>query len=347
MSDIHTPEITALDTLATTIVPDKIASHTVQMNTTASIIVESNFDAQYEQYQEYIETDETIPESEEVVVPMPVPVLRNFTYRARDDINPSDVTTLQEDFTSQVEEAAEEVADVPEAEADVTEMETTQAFITPLTHAYITSMLEPYVTALSATNDVASIRQWFPMILQEPYLEEIVTMTNNIVDVEEMKASFILYLTTKLIELAHLQTYADMLPILPWDVARIQDPLFTKLFGEPSLVIPVQVTAGPSIFVHMLSQDITFGLLSVLCKDVTYSFKISGVELDITHLLSRYEPKDDVQHLYAATLLTGKAEFDSPETIQGVKTAAQWLNIDSRTLVKDLMQLADNTALQF
>jgi hypothetical protein len=351
MSDTITAEITPINTFVT---PTRPVARLVRLSMTGDTV------APVPIFQvvnpEQINSNEDVPE--------PVPILRDFTYQARNEINPSDVTTLQEDFASRINaaEALEEEDDITEVEPttsdDIIEVEPAatevpvdddviQAFIRPVTRAYVDSMVEPYLTALSAADSTESIRTWLPMILQDPYLEEITTMTSDITDVEEMKALFVQYLTGKLFELAHAQTYQDMLPILPWDVARIKDPLFTKLFGEPSTTIPVQVTVGPNIYVHMLSQDFTFGLLSALCKDTSYSFKISGVELDITHLQSRYEPNAEVQHLYAATFPTGKAEFDTPETIQGINTAAQWLNIDSRTLVKDLTQLADNVALEF
>lgn len=119
--------------------------------------------------------------------------------------------------------------------------------------------------------------------------------------------------------------------------------MLTNLFGPGSTAISVTVVIQSvnenmaRKYVHTVSQDFAFGLLSILNTYSEYKFLVNGTYLRLSDLKHRYESKDrDFNFLYKAKLPHGEYVFNSPEVIQGVITAAEWIKVDPHILIKDL-----------
>jgi hypothetical protein len=205
-----------------------------------------------------------------------------------------------------------------------------------VTYAYLKTMVEPYSTAISQVIEVDQLTHWVPHIFQGELLEMVLKTLEQETDAEKAKISII-----NVLESLVLSTIQNIPLITPWTIAGSRDEITTKLFGEASSIIPVHVTIGPNTYTHNLSEEFAFGLLSVLHDRPQFVISINGVMLSLENLEINYKPEYKQEFQYEATFPLGPARFNSPDVIQGVMTAAKWLNADPHTFAHTLKGLID------
>lgn len=205
--------------------------------------------------------------------------------------------------------------------------------VSPFTQTYVNLLVKPYIDALSHANSKEGLLEWLPLVFEADYLEDTLDAVTNAEDLETARNEIVNIMIESLIDEAG-QTAGEV--ITPWDIANARDPQLTKLFGGPSKLLPVNVTVGPNVYTHNLSQDFVYGILNVLVDNKHFNITLNGTQIPLEEIKLNYiAPKDDGV-AYKAVLPQGAVFFNSPDVIQGVMTAAQWINTDAHTFVKEL-----------
>lgn len=191
---------------------------------------------------------------------------------------------------------------------------------------YMNSLLEPYVEALTAADTMEAIRQWVPLVLPGALGQELL---DEIEDVEDVGAA----------KLSVLRFFGEMilLPqperITPWTLASVRNDELTRLFGPASETLPVTAVVGPNNFAHNLSEEFTHGILHGIQDVAGFSLHLFGLRLTLDFFPDRKEGAP-----YTAAVQGADVDFNTPDFIQGVSTAAMWRNVDPHTLVTKLVQ---------
>lgn len=208
-----------------------------------------------------------------------------------------------------------------------------------LTDAYVDSLIGPYVDALEQADSKEGLLQWLPLVFDGEYLENILPVVDKTEDVDAARNAIIHFMKDALINKA--QATAGKF-LTPWDIALARDTQLEKLFGEAVKELPIQVTVGPNVYTHKLSQDIVFGILLILDNNEQFTITLNGNRVHLEELQLKYNNLKDAEGVaYKATLLQGSVFFNSPDVVQGIMTAAQWIKADPHTLVKDLNGFMD------
>lgn len=211
--------------------------------------------------------------------------------------------------------------------------------LSPFTQAYVNALVKPYIDALSQADAKEGILQWLPLIFEGEYLEDTLVAVNKAEDIETARNSVINIMIESLVDEAQ-ETAGEI--VTPWDIAAARDPQLVKLFGPANKQIPIQVAVGPNVYNHTLSQDFVFGILNVLNGNKQFNITLNGSQIPLEELQMNYTaPKDTEGVAYKATLPQGPAFFNSPDVIQGIMTASQWIRADPHTLVKELNGFID------
>lgn len=215
--------------------------------------------------------------------------------------------------------------------------------ISHLLRTYLNSLLKPYEDALSQAEDTESIMTWVQQVLNDELYEKFSQTINPEDTPDDLKLTFLSVLMDALLEGAAKGISYKQITI--WDVTKYRDETLTKLFGEGSDTIPVKVTVGQNEFIHDLTQDHLFGILT-LVKDIPeYSFSVNDVPVTFDDISEPYlilpEDPQDERRIYHATLTVGPVSFITPDVIRGVITAAEWLKLDPKTYVVDLTERVD------
>ena len=212
------------------------------------------------------------------------------------------------------------------------------------TQNYLQTLTKPYSEAIAVANTKDALLQWIPLVFQGNELAALTKAIEATKTLDDAKAAVTDFMGMQLLTAAAKKPRAV---VTPWDVAIARDDMLTKWFGPASTTVPVQITVGPNVFKHDLTEEFAFGLLSVL--NDKYTFAINGVKLTLDDLKANYDPRDVQTEPYRAILPSGAAVFNSPDVIQGVMTAAQWLAVKPNTLVNDFTGVVNGqtTALTF
>jgi hypothetical protein len=206
---------------------------------------------------------------------------------------------------------------------------------------YMEYMIKPYRDALVPAESIEQLNLWYPLIFQGEHLQKVQKMLKDKLEVEIVKKIILDFMAGHIISLIKVKPK----DITPWDLASTRDELSLKLFGEPINSLPVQVTIGPNTYTHMLSEEFTYGLLSVLEGQPSYLISINGTKIRLNDIKYKYDPTTAQGFTYEAIIPSGPSKFYSPDLIQGVMTGAKWINVDPHTLVKDLRGMMNNTMI--
>lgn len=206
--------------------------------------------------------------------------------------------------------------------------------LTDLSQQYIQSQLNRVADTLAQAGTKEALLQWLPLVFIDNYLPVIQQSVEDSVDIESARNIVVAILHSTWISLAD---EIAVRTITPWDLSASKDEQLVKLFGERSTTLPVSVVVGANTYNHQLSQDFMFGLLAVLNGNDQFRFFIGESPVTINDISANYTVDDVmINTAYIANIgNVGPVAFRTPETIQGVITAAQWINTDARKLVSD------------
>ena len=144
--------------------------------------------------------------------------------------------------------------------------------------------------------------------------------------------------------------------IIPWDVrnAIATDQSWNQMFPGDDRSLPVQVTINGLTFEHSLTDEFVYGLLDFYqaANQQPPILSLYGEKFDRIYNLDGQEQLDDrysSEHYdegdlpYMVRVGGQSKSFDHLEYLQGMKTAAQWLNMDVHALVRNLEGFAMET----
>jgi len=210
-----------------------------------------------------------------------------------------------------------------------------------ISRCYLNNMLKPYEDALAPATEVDQINLWIPQIFQEKDLKNVQKAIHGKVDIEDIKQAIVNFISGHLLSIIKVEPKM----ITPWDLAGTRDALTTKLFGPGNSEIPIEVTVGPTTYIHFLSEEFTFGLLNILDTNPSYLITVGGTKIKSDDIKRNYDPVNATEFKYEITTPLGLTRFYTPDFIQGIMTAAQWLNINAHTLVKDFKGIMNDTLI--
>jgi len=195
----------------------------------------------------------------------------------------------------------------------------------PETSSYLKSLLQPYQEALSVADSIEALNEWIPLVLPESS-EALIDAISNL-DIEHAK---LLILET----LASVLVLPDDTSADPWDLNN-RDEIGVRLFGPSSDTVPVLVQTENNQFLHELTLDQTYGILIGLNDSPSFQLYISGVPITSENYLERFNSSVDPS--YIAIINGEEYYFINNGFVQGVITAADWLDIDPHTIITELI----------
>ena len=208
----------------------------------------------------------------------------------------------------------------------------------PATSAYLKFLLKPYHDALSVADSISALNEWIPLVLPESSEALIEAIAD--LDVEQAK-------------LVILETFASTLVTpydtssTPWDLNN-RSKLAERLFGPSSDTVPVLVQTENNQFLHELTLDQTYGILIGLNDSPSFQLYISDVPITSDDYLEIFN--SSIAPSYVATINGEEYFFGDNQFVQGVITAAEWLDIDPHTIITDLIdadEYGNKTPLTF
>ncbi len=260
--------------------------------------------------------------------------------------SPGDVVVDTHSIPSQTNDVADDALFYSQIE-EPQQPFTVQNEYPALTQEFVCEMLKTYMNVLIGADSKQSLMDWIPQVFQGDMLTEIIGAVTRAIDVDNARNEIIRVMVEHLLRLADANAVGV---ITPWDVSLARNDQLTLLFGPPSSEIPVQLTVGANVYTHHLSRDMMFGLLSMLHGNPQFIFTIGTKQLTLNDFITHYSVNDDVKKThYMARLPCGECAFTTTDVIRGVKTAAEWLNIDPSAYVADVTGIVDGTriALKF
>ncbi len=211
----------------------------------------------------------------------------------------------------------------------------------PVSQAYVYELLKPYINALVQADSKEALINWIPLVFQGDYQTEILAAVNLAASIEVARDEVIRVMIEKLLSLADKTANGI---ITPWDLSVARDEQLSILFGPSSSQLPIQVTVGTNTYNHNISQDFAFGLLNMLHGNQEFLIRFGEHQITLDLIRNNYAVNDDRKRTcYLAQLPQGECAFSTPEVIQGLITASEWLNLDSRLYVKDLTGIINET----
>lgn len=239
--------------------------------------------------------------------------------------------------------------------------------ITPSAIVYLQQLLAPYFEASQTITSVPSIFEWVKQSLtgelaKHAYSEvakAVIKKDRNVQDFGGEDPEFIAialnaffeYIIAECLELSgNLVHYSDN-QITPWDLQRaiINDTELAITFdlSKEDHTLPVTITIGNKNYLHNLSLEFLTGICAL--AEVTHQ---SWTFMVFDHPFTLSPADDDERPLHAInsnreqpTYSTHISQinytFYTPEFIQGIQTAALWLNVDPHSHVDDII-LHDN-----
>lgn len=203
----------------------------------------------------------------------------------------------------------------------------------PIINVFIQHLLQPYRDVLAPADSKESLIEWVQAVLPEHH-EDIIANLGDL-DLEQTKIQ-ILHELEQYLVLEGGRT--------PWDISSNRNEISERLFGPKSDTLPVHIVHGENIFQHDLTEELTYGILIGLVNSPDFAVYFFGIPLDHSQLDERYVVQDE--QLAAGNFAVNYGDsiitFTTPQFIQGVVTASEWVNTDPHTIVTNLRQLDEN-----
>lgn len=132
--------------------------------------------------------------------------------------------------------------------------------------------------------------------------------------------------------------------ITPWTIELAKEVTrLTSFLGPIRTKLPITVVVGNERYVHELTEEFMFGILSIISSSRTFLFyledtvDITPIPIMLDDVMDNYINQDKKKR-YSAILTIGKVTFDTLDVIQGIITGANWLGKNPYLLIKDLRQ---------
>jgi hypothetical protein len=227
-----------------------------------------------------------------------------------------------------------------------------------LNEAYVNSLYKPYEDAIAGVDDVESILGWIPQVFSTESTQVMLVDVDKLKEVNNYSADGIRDVIKNFVVRTFFSNYVQE-GVTPWSItehSKHEEAL--KLFGigggvkephSPHRVyhapLPVTVVVGPSQYVHEWDQDTTYGILLGLQGNPGIKLYLAGIEITEQMLNSIYSVPAGVlpDKALSAVFHNGRKQFNDDCLLTGFVTACGWLNLDHRTMIRDLKQLTLGT----
>ena len=205
--------------------------------------------------------------------------------------------------------------------------------LTPMTQSHLNHMILPLIESINNAQSVDVLIQWVSSVL--PGNEEVIASLNTTQDVNAAKQYIIQYIAVELLN----STGKSIQTITPWDLHSTRTDVLTQFFGPVTQTLLITVNVGQHQ--HLMSQDLAFGIVLILYNHQQFKLLLDDYELTINEMAIPYMTSEQNIKTYQLVTSIGDITFNGAEVVQGIITAAQWLNVDPHTLVDNLRE---NTA---
>lgn len=142
--------------------------------------------------------------------------------------------------------------------------------------------------------------------------------------------------------------------ITPWTLELVKQQADLRLLlNESRTTLPIRVVCGNNQYIHELTEEFMFGILTVLRDEPLFSFYFEDtikivnndtIPITIDDLIDNYIGEHN-QMKYTATVRQQTVKFNTPIFVQGIITAAGWLNKSPYDYISDLKE--GQTQLRF
>lgn len=178
-----------------------------------------------------------------------------------------------------------------------------------VTSAYIDYLLNSYIDLLLSMDSKVKLCEWIDLIFDNKHLTKVKLIIENGETLDDSKQDLVTYIVNEFI----FETYKrysiqnnnnNPLDLTPWDFSMTRNAMLTNLFGPGSTAIFLTVVIQSvnenmaRKYVHTVSQDFAFGLLSILNTYQEYKFLVNGTYLTLSDLKHRYESKIEILTFY-------------------------------------------------
>ena len=213
--------------------------------------------------------------------------------------------------------------------------------LTDVSKAYIETVIYPYTEVLEPAN-FNEIIKWLPEVFNYDDVDEIV---NNILQdfddnfddnskAESAKSTILNFIRANWLKLLEVPEDYD---ITPWDLSGTRDQQIEQLIGPAEESLEIEVKIGPNKYSHVVTEELAYGLLLALDGHLEYLILMNGYELNINDICHKYQRETGVNFNYSANVNGYDVVFDSEDLIQGVVTAASWINVDPHDIITNFM----------
>lgn len=243
------------------------------------------------------------------------------------------------------------------------------------TYGYLSFLIQPYVEAIKDANSIESLNDWVNQVFDGYLLQSIQNniIDAGLVDVRTMKYSIITTILSTILDATNRVIGNMHINITPWDVKFGLEQSYIpdeeeldeeeldiikekenihlgKFFGladgsyitQPDL-LPVTVTINLNSFTHNISYNHVLGIMAF------YQFMGQPISLTMFgYSTDEYYPDIESMKSLQGYFYTGytisltsqdkltNLFFSNQDFVRGLLTAAQWLDIDPHTYIKDL-----------
>jgi len=210
------------------------------------------------------------------------------------------------------------------------------AHIDPTTVAYIQDLLLPLMESMDQASD---LKEWITKTLPGDLGHQAQIQGN--------KQKIARYLLHEIVILANFHAHEHKSSwILPWDIcgAMLADSELKTLLTDEHQTLPVQVVIIDQTYTHYLSEDFVSGMcdfyratsnipqLTIYGQPLAPDYNLRPQEHRHTHDPSLYDRE------YSIIVGHEWRSFNHLDYLRGLKTAAQWLNLNLYHSVRNLLQ---------
>lgn len=217
------------------------------------------------------------------------------------------------------------------------------ADVDPLVSAYVTVLAQPYVDALTAATTIESVVEWLPAVVPER-ANEIVAVLAELPNVEVAKSAAVSWLQNLLLEYAEEKEAVTVDELTPWDLAVHRDEMLTRLFGPATTELPITVVVGPNGYAHNMTEELAYGLVVGLQGHPEIGLFFNNVPLTPDNFDLKNK---EIPGKYRVMVDNKEYHFNTPDFIQGIKTAAEWTGRKAQEVATNLTDMKDVTAMTF
>lgn len=243
-----------------------------------------------------------------------------------------------------------------------TEVEHHPSDIVPrATFAYISHEIQPYIDTLNNVTTVNGVIEWIKQVFGGDYADYKIDLIRNrldrmgyghLSDVDKAKHIASLSLINILMEGFFRRDISDVYlepyglffsepMITPWDLAnnRIEEAI--QLFGQPTDVLSMTVTVNGNNFTHELTRELAIGILAGAQEEDDIIISFNGIPLErdrfLESLYTNNVSPDVLDYEYSVKVYDLSYGFNTPDFMQGVLTAANWLDVDINDIIIDFI----------